>query len=76
MNNRVKSILLLSGMTILGASNVALAESTFSQYDADGNGAISLGESKVNPALMAQFKDLDADNSGDLSESEFANFKG
>ncbi|RRS08422.1 EF-hand domain-containing protein [Pseudoalteromonas sp. J010] len=66
----------LSTLVLSFASIAAHASADFDKYDADGDGYISLGESKANPNLMAQFKDLDADQDGQLSQSEFNDFKG
>ncbi|ASD69469.1 MULTISPECIES: calmodulin [Pseudoalteromonas] len=66
----------LSAAVLSFASVGAHADSEFDKYDVDGDGYISLGESKANPNLMAQFKDLDADQDGQLSQSEFDNFEG
>jgi Ca2+-binding EF-hand superfamily protein len=71
-----KSIALVVGLLISVFSAQTLAESAFSQYDVDGNGVISLEEASVNEALAAQFSELDTDQSGDLSEAEFAKFEG
>ncbi|MFC3031610.1 EF-hand domain-containing protein [Pseudoalteromonas fenneropenaei] len=76
MKTVTKTLVAAAGLTLALTSQMSMAQSEFEKYDVDGNGAISLSESKANPVLMAQFKDLDVDNSGELSEAEFANFKG
>ncbi|MEI5637936.1 MULTISPECIES: EF-hand domain-containing protein [unclassified Pseudoalteromonas] len=72
MKTAITAVSALLALASLGAH----ATSTFDQYDSDGDGYISLSESKANPKLMAQFKDLDADQDGQLSPEEFAQFKG
>ncbi|MEJ6475158.1 calmodulin [Pseudoalteromonas piscicida] len=66
--------LAITGMTLVSAS--AMAGEDFAKYDGDGNGTISMSEAKVNPSLVEQFTQLDSNADGELSESEFANFKG
>ncbi|USD30239.1 EF-hand domain-containing protein [Pseudoalteromonas sp. SCSIO 43201] len=70
---------LLVAVSLAGLSMVsvnAMAGDDFAKYDADGSGTINMSEAKVNPNLVEQFKALDADANGELSETEFANFKG
>jgi Ca2+-binding EF-hand superfamily protein len=72
----MKNVLItVSMLTISSASVVAQASSSFSMLDADGDGVISLSESKALPKLMSQFKDLDTNGDGALSVEEFAEFK-
>lgn len=71
-----KSIALVVSLLVSVFSAHTLADSAFNQYDVDGNGAISLEEANVNEVLVAQFSELDTDQSGDLSEAEFAKFEG
>lgn len=75
MKKSIQSIALVMGITTSLVSASSFATSIFSEYDTDGNGAISLSESAANPQLMAQFKDLDTDQNGELSEAEFAKFE-
>ena len=50
----------------------ATAGDVFTTLDADMNGAISKDEASAMPSLAEQWKELDADASGDLSAEEFA----
>ena len=55
------------------ASSTTGAQSTdYSKLDANGDGMISKEEAKADPALAAQFGELDADKNGTLSSSELA----
>ncbi|MCF2910527.1 EF-hand domain-containing protein [Pseudoalteromonas sp. DL2-H2.2] len=60
------------GLTVLATG--AIAGGDFEKYDTDGDGTISLSESKANPRLMGQFKDLDSNGDSLLSKSEFSGF--
>ncbi|MCF6437226.1 MULTISPECIES: calmodulin [Pseudoalteromonas] len=73
----MKNLIIATSLTVLGSmSLLANAGSSFDMLDTDGNGAISLSESKALPKLMAQFKDLDTDGNGELSQSEYEKFSG
>jgi Ca2+-binding EF-hand superfamily protein len=66
-------------MAVLAAALMASAaatasEANFSSLDKDGNGLISTSEASQLPMLAEEFKNLDTDQDGQLSESEFANF--
>ena len=41
-------------------------------FDADGDGVISMEEAKVNPQLVKIFDDLDTDGNGEISKEEFS----
>ncbi|MCF7516507.1 EF-hand domain-containing protein [Pseudoalteromonas sp. L23] len=72
----MKSLVASLGVTFLSFLSVsAQASSEFDKYDIDRDGLITLIESKINPYLMARFKDLDSDQDGRLTKSEFDNFK-
>ncbi|MFC0119083.1 hypothetical protein [Pseudoalteromonas xiamenensis] len=69
----------ISNMAVLAAALMASAaatasEANFSSLDKDGNGLISTSEASQLPMLAEEFKNLDTDQDGQLSESEFANF--
>lgn len=51
-----------------------MALDAFAALDEDKNGVISLEEAKVNPSLLAKYKELDKDNNGELSKKEFSGF--
>ncbi|TCS41150.1 hypothetical protein [Reinekea marinisedimentorum] len=53
---------------------VAADEVTFQAIDLDVNGEISLAEASANEALIEAFAELDADQSGTLTEEEFSLF--
>ncbi|WP_105169866.1 calmodulin [Pseudoalteromonas sp. T1lg23B] len=73
----MKNIIIATSLTLISSvSLLAQAGSSFDRLDTDGNGAISLSESKALPKLMAQFKDLDTDGNGELSKSEYEKFSG
>ncbi|RJE73613.1 calmodulin [Pseudoalteromonas citrea] len=67
------TVILLSGAAGLFSQPQA-GKLTFQQLDTNSDGVISLSESKQLPRLMAQFKDLDVDNSGGISRAEFDSF--
>lgn len=55
------------------ASSTTGAQSTdYSKLDTNADGVISKDEAKADPALSAQFGELDADKNGTLSSSELA----
>ncbi|WP_462172283.1 EF-hand domain-containing protein [Pseudoalteromonas xiamenensis] len=69
----------ISNMAVLAAALMASAaatasEANFGSLDKDGNGLISTSEASQLPMLAEEFKNLDTDQDGQLSESEFANF--
>ncbi|WP_462163294.1 EF-hand domain-containing protein [Pseudoalteromonas xiamenensis] len=69
----------ISNMAVLAAALMASAaasasEANFNSLDKDGNGLISTSEASQLPVLAEEFKNLDTDQDGQLSESEFANF--
>ncbi|WMN61715.1 hypothetical protein NI389_18060 (plasmid) [Pseudoalteromonas xiamenensis] len=69
----------ISNLAVLAAALMASAaatasEANFSSLDKDGNGLISTSEASQLPMLAEEFKNLDTDQDGQLSESEFANF--
>ncbi|WP_462163295.1 EF-hand domain-containing protein [Pseudoalteromonas xiamenensis] len=69
----------ISNMAVLAAALMASAaatasEANFSSLDKDGNGLISTSEASQLPMLAEEFKNLDTDQDGQLTESEFANF--
>ncbi|WP_456404128.1 hypothetical protein [Thiolapillus sp.] len=61
-------------VAVLGAlfTVAATAGDVFTTLDADLNGSISKDEASAMPSLAEQWKELDADGSGDLSAEEFA----
>ncbi|WMN61719.1 crotonobetainyl-CoA--carnitine CoA-transferase (plasmid) [Pseudoalteromonas xiamenensis] len=70
---KISNIAALTSALLVSA--VALAsEVDFQSLDKDANGMLSASEAGENPTLAAQFKILDVDQDGQLSESEFANF--
>jgi hypothetical protein len=70
---KISNIAALTSALLVSA--VALAsEVDFQSLDKDANGMLSTTEAGENPTLAAQFKILDVDQDGQLSESEFANF--
>jgi hypothetical protein len=46
----------------------------FMELDADKDGAVSKQEASAQPALVEQWKELDANVDGQLDEAEFAAF--
>lgn len=70
---KISNIAALTSALLVSA--VALAsEVDFQSLDKDANGMLSTTEAGEIPTLAAQFKILDVDQDGQLSESEFANF--
>ncbi|MFC0119081.1 EF-hand domain-containing protein [Pseudoalteromonas xiamenensis] len=70
---KISNIAALTSALLVSA--VALAsEVDFQSLDKDANSMLSTTEADENPTLAAQFKILDVDQDGQLSESEFANF--
>ncbi len=61
-------------MFVVLSSFSVMALDAFAALDEDKNGVISLEEAKVNPSLLAKFKELDKDNNGELSKKEFSGF--
>ena len=59
---------------VLASSSAAYAAVDFASFDADGDGAITMEEAKVNPQLVKIFDDLDTDGNGEISKEEFANY--
>ncbi|CAM3094566.1 EF-hand domain-containing protein [Pseudoalteromonas sp. Hal273] len=57
---------------VLASSSAAYAAVDFASFDADGDGAISMEEAKVNPQLVKIFDDLDTDGNGEISKEEFS----
>ncbi|RZF94999.1 calmodulin [Pseudoalteromonas sp. N1230-9] len=57
----------------LVSSSAAFAATDFETLDVNDDGAISQSEASVDATLMSQFKELDTDGNGELSEEEFAN---
>lgn len=47
----------------------------FNQLDVNGDGMIDQDEASALPALEDQFDDLDQDDSGDLDQQEFQEYK-
>jgi Ca2+-binding EF-hand superfamily protein len=73
MKMKISNLAVLA--TALMVSAVASAsEADFQSVDKDGDGMISMAEASHLPTLAAEFKNLDADQDGQLIESEFANF--
>ncbi|TMO60453.1 calmodulin [Pseudoalteromonas aurantia] len=64
------TVILLSGAVGL-FSQPQTGKLAVQQLDTNSDGVISWSESKQLPRLMAQFKDLDVDNSGVISRAEF-----
>ncbi|WP_062568445.1 calmodulin [Pseudoalteromonas arabiensis] len=56
----------------LVSSSAAFAAADFETLDVNDDGAISQSEASVDATLMSQFKELDTDGNGELSEEEFA----
>ena len=56
----------------LASSSAAYAAVDFASFDADGDGAITMEEAKVNPQLVKIFDDLDTDGNGEISKEEFS----
>ncbi|UJX25600.1 calmodulin [Pseudoalteromonas sp. CF6-2] len=56
----------------LVSSSAAFAATDFETLDVNDDGAISQSEASVDATLMSQFKELDTDGNGELSEEEFA----
>jgi len=56
----------------LVSSSAAFAATDFETLDVNDDGAISQSEASVDATLMGQFKELDTDGNGELSEEEFA----
>lgn len=74
-----KNILLAAMISVaafVSANDLVVASSavTFQTIDADVNGEISLSEASANEALIEAFAELDVDQSGTLTEDEFAQF--
>ncbi len=71
----MKQFLKIFAVCALSVAFVAQAsELTFDTVDADDNGYISVAEADSYEALKEQFKKLDADEDGRLSEEEFKGF--
>lgn len=62
----------ISIVGLVSASSAFALDVDFNKVDVDGNGAISVEEAAKYPELMNQFTQLDGDQNGELSESEFA----
>ena len=56
----------------LVSSSAAFAATDFETLDVNDDGVISQSEASVDATLMSQFKELDTDGHGELSEAEFA----
>lgn len=69
MNKTSKAIALIG---LVSASSAFAMDLEFSNVDLDSDGAISMEEAAQYPELMQQFKDLDSNKDGQLSEQEFA----
>lgn len=52
--------------------NATDAESEFKALDIDGSGAISLEEAQADELISANWKGLDANQDGQIDETEFA----
>ena len=68
MNTVNKTLALVA----LVSSSAAFAATDFETLDVNDDGAISQSEASVDATLMSQFKELDTDGNGELSEEEFA----
>ncbi|WP_462153203.1 hypothetical protein [Pseudoalteromonas xiamenensis] len=69
----------ISNIAVLAVALMASAAATaasvdFQSVDTDGNGVISASEAGQIPMTAEEFKTLDRDQDGQLTESEFANF--
>lgn len=64
----VTSLILASGMAFAGEG---AKESSFTDLDKDGNGAITQSEASNHDALMANFTAADVNRDGQLSRTEF-----
>lgn len=51
------------------------SESTFVKLDTDSDGKISKSEAQDNRTLANVYESVDVDNSGEISEAEFARFE-
>ena len=69
MKNSAKAVAIVG---LVSASSAFALDMDFNSVDVDSNGAISMEEASKYPELMQQFKDLDANKDGELSEKEFA----
>jgi Ca2+-binding EF-hand superfamily protein len=74
MNKTLIIALTLAFSSFASANETAAVESSFSAFDVDQNGLISLNEASTNEALSVAFTNLDIDQNGDLSEDEFSKF--
>ncbi|NUZ12641.1 EF-hand domain-containing protein [Pseudoalteromonas sp. McH1-7] len=73
----MKNLLVAVSLAGLSMASVnAMAGDDFAKYDTDGSGTINMSEAQAHTTLAEQFEALDADANGELSETEFANFKG
>ncbi|WP_062568444.1 MULTISPECIES: calmodulin [Pseudoalteromonas] len=68
MNTVNKTLALVA----LVSSSAAFAATDFETLDVNDDGVISQSEASVDATLMSQFKELDTDGNGELSEEEFA----
>ncbi|MEO2268830.1 calmodulin [Pseudoalteromonas pernae] len=69
MSKTAKALALVS---LVSASSAFAMDLEFHTVDVDSDGAISMEEAAKYPELMQQFKDLDSNKDGELSEEEFA----
>ncbi|WP_462156809.1 EF-hand domain-containing protein [Pseudoalteromonas sp. GB56] len=69
MSKTAKAIALVG---LVSASSAFAMDLEFNTVDVDSDGAISMEEAAKYPELMQQFKDLDTNKDGELSEEEFA----
>ncbi|WP_105201208.1 MULTISPECIES: calmodulin [unclassified Pseudoalteromonas] len=69
MNKTSKAIALIG---LVSASSAFAMDLEFNTVDVDSDGAISMEEAAQYPELMQEFKDLDSNKDGQLSEQEFA----
>ena len=60
-----------SQFTIGPAQSSAAAAAAFDRADANKDGQLSAKEAKQLPAISQRFKELDTDNNGSLSRTEF-----
>lgn len=58
-----------------GMKGEAGAEPSFDELDADSDGRISKSEAEEHRVLSNVYESVDVDNSGELSEAEFARFE-